>query len=77
LASDFIHQHELTPLLKEAEKGGVWIIWIPVRACSYRETPLKDYQAAIDPDKPLANMKADRDRAWVRICQKIKEAVGH
>jgi len=76
LASDFIHEHELTPLLKEAETGGVHIIWIPVRACSYKETPLKDDQAAIEPDRPLANMKAERDRAWVRICEKIKEAVG-
>lgn len=76
LASDFIHEHELTPLLKEAEKGDVRIIWITVRACAYKETPLKDYQAAIDPDKPLANMnKADRDKSWVKICEEIKKAV--
>ena len=74
LASDFIHEHELTPLLKEAEKGDVRIIWIPVRACSYKETALKDYQVAIDPDKPLANMKAERDKAWVGICEEIKRA---
>jgi hypothetical protein len=75
LASDFIHEHELTPLLKEAEKGDVRIIWISVRACAYKETPLKDYQAANDLDKPLASMKADRDKAWVRICEEIKKAV--
>lgn len=74
LASDFIHEHELTPILKEVEKSNVCIIWIPVRACSYKETALKDYQAAIDPDKPLANMKAERDGAWVRICEEIKKA---
>ena len=76
LASDFIHEHELTPLLKEAEKGDVRIIWIPVRACSYKETPLKDYNAAIDLEKPLAKMKiADRDEAWVGICENIKKAL--
>ena len=75
LASDFIHEHELTPLLKEVDKGEVRIIWIPVRACSYKQTPLKDYQAAIDSDKPLANMKAERDKAWVRICEEIQRAV--
>ncbi len=77
LASDFIHKHELTPLLKEAEKGNVRIIWIPVRACSYKETPLERDQAARDPAEPLAKMKkADRDEAWVGICEKIKKAVG-
>lgn len=75
LASDFIHEHELIPLLKETEKGRVRILWIPVRACAYKETPLKDYQAACDPDKPLANMKAERDKHCVKICEEIKKAV--
>lgn len=76
LASDFIHEHELTPLLKEAEKGEVCVIWIPIGACSYKETTLKDYEAAIDPNKPLARInKADRDEVWVRICEKIKKVV--
>lgn len=75
LASDFIHKHELGPLLKEAEKGGVCILWIPVRACSYKKTPLKDYQAVIDPDKPLVNMRLNRDKAWVKICEEIEKAV--
>ena len=75
LASDFIHEHELGPLLKEAEKGGVRIIWIPVRACAYKETPLRNYQAVISPDNPLAQMKANRDVAWVKICEEIKKAI--
>ena len=75
LASDFIHEHELGPLLKEAELGGVKILWIPVRACSYKETPLKNYQSVISPDKPLAQMKAERDSAWVQICGEIKNAL--
>jgi hypothetical protein len=60
-------------LLKEAEKGGVRILWVLVRACSYQETPLKHYQAVISLDKPLAEMRAERDRAWVRICEEIKK----
>ena len=75
LASDFIHEKELGPLLKKAEKGKVRIIWIPIRACAYKETPLKDYQAAGNPDNPLANMKAERDKVWVKICEEIKKAV--
>jgi TIR domain len=77
LASDFIHEHELTPLLKKAEQGGVQILWIPVRSSSYEQTALKNYQAILDPSKPLAEIsKAKRDRAWVQICQRIQKAVG-
>lgn len=72
LASDFIHQHELGPLLKEAERGGVTVLWVLVRACSYRATPLRDYQAILPPDKSLAEMKAERDSAWVKICAAIE-----
>jgi hypothetical protein len=75
LASDFIDEHELGPLLKEAEKSGVRILWIPVRACNYKQTPLEKYQAVISPDKPLAPMGAARDAAWVKVCEEIKKAV--
>jgi TIR domain len=75
LASDFIHENELGPLLKGAEQGGVEILWIPVRSSSYKETALASYQALISPEKPLAVMKAERDKAWVGICDRIKESL--
>lgn len=76
LASDFIHQHELAPFLKEAEQGGVKILWVPIRDSAYRRTPLKNYQAVLSPDTPLAAMtRAKRDQAWVRICEDIEKAV--
>jgi hypothetical protein len=76
LASDFIHEHELGPLLKEAEQGGVKILWVPVRASGYEQTQLAHYQAVLDPTKPLAGMTtAKRDQAWVEICKEIREAV--
>lgn len=74
LASDFIYEHELTPLLKSAESGGVQILWIPVRASSYEQYSLSEDQAVIDPRKPLAEMRSRRDRAWVRVCKAIIEA---
>jgi hypothetical protein len=75
LASDFINEHELGPLLKDAEDGGLRIIWVPVRASSYRDTVLAKYQAVIPPDKPLAEMKAERDKAWVRVCENVKHTL--
>lgn len=74
LASDFIQQSELCPLLKAAKKKGVSIQWVLVRDCNWKKTPLKDYQAAYPPDKPLVGKSWSRDSAWVAICEAIEEA---
>jgi TIR domain len=75
LASDFIDKHELGPLLKEAEVGGVKILWVLIRDCMYRETPLAQYQAVLPPDQPVAKMRTpERDTAWRKVCEKIQEA---
>ena len=75
LASDFIHEHELGPLLKEAEAGGVKILWVLIRDCSDEETPLIKYQAVAPVNKAFALMsEAERDTAWKKVCQRIKEA---
>ncbi|MGA2701366.1 MAG: toll/interleukin-1 receptor domain-containing protein [Isosphaeraceae bacterium] len=78
LGSDFIHDHELGPLLKEAEAGGVKVLWLLIRDCSWKETPLKDYQALAPTDKPFAGMtSAKRDTAWRKVCEELKQAVSH
>jgi len=76
LASDFIHEHELGPLLKKAEQQGVLLLWVPVRASRFEQTPLKDLQAVLPADKPLEKMKpADRNAAWIQVCDAIMKAV--
>jgi hypothetical protein len=51
-------------------------LWIPVRSSASKQTPLKNYQAIVDPSRPLAGIpKAKRDQAWVEICEKIQLAV--
>jgi hypothetical protein len=74
LASDFIQQNELGPLLKAAREDGVAIRWVLVRDCNWKMTPLKDYQAAYPLDKPLARKNWSRDTAWVAICEVIESA---
>jgi hypothetical protein len=77
LNSEFIHEHELSPLLMEAAAGGVTILWVLIRDCSYEETLVAPYQAVVSPpDKPFALMtRAKRDTAWKTVCKAIKEAV--
>jgi hypothetical protein len=76
LDSDFIHEHELGPILKGSEAGGVRILWTLIRDCSYNETPLKQIQAVVaPPGKPFAEMRpAKRDTAWRKVCEEIKKA---
>lgn len=75
LASDFIAEHELPKLLDSAEQAELTILWVAVRHSLYKDTDIEQYQAANDPQKPLASFRrSDRDRIIVEICQRIKKA---
>ncbi|MGE3805268.1 MAG: toll/interleukin-1 receptor domain-containing protein [Gemmataceae bacterium] len=74
LASDFIIEHELAPFLKEAVTGGVDILWVLVKPCVWKSTPIQKYHAAISPDRALASLKpSQRHEAWVKVCEKIQK----
>lgn len=76
LASDFITDEEVPPLLAAAKESGLKVLWFAVSACSYKETDIERYQAVLDPRKPLAGLsEADIDAAFVKICKEIGEAV--
>jgi internalin A len=75
LASDFIVEHELPPLLSAAEKEGLRILWVPVSDSMYKETEIASYQATSDPSKPLDSLPpAEANRVLLRICEQIKGA---
>ena len=76
LASEFIVTNELPPLLNAAKDKGVKILWVPISACSYDETEIEKYQAALDPARPLDSLKeAELNQTLVKLCKEIKDAI--
>jgi hypothetical protein len=75
LASDFVANHELPPLLSAAEKEGLTVLWVPVSFSAYEETAITAYQAAFEPAHPLTSLSiAERDEALVRVGRQFKAA---
>ena len=57
LASDFVVNNELPPLLHQAARGGLLIVPLIVSHCLFREhEELARYQSVNSPDRPLSDM---------------------
>ena len=72
LASEFIAQHELPPLLKAAQDDGVTVFWVYFSSCLYEQTEIATYQAAHDVSKPLDRLdKPERHAVLSKVCAKL------
>jgi TIR domain-containing protein len=77
LASQFIAERELPPLLSAAETQGLKILWVYVSYCLWEETPLADYQAAHAIGRSLDDMsEAEAKKVLAEVCRRIKAAAG-
>lgn len=76
LASDFIQDQELPPLIHGAETGSIILFAIAISASGYEITPLAQYQWANDPAQPLDDLPEPKQNAvLVRIAKEIEKAV--
>lgn len=77
VASDFIVDNELQPLLKNAEKKGVKIMPVMVSPCeTIEESGLSDYQAPNGPDRTLVEMnEGEVHRTLSKLVKDIKSII--
>jgi hypothetical protein len=77
LASDFIAEDELPPLLKKAQAGGATILPVIVSACRFsKEKALSEYQAVNDPRMPLASLTpANVEEVLTAVADAVENAL--
>jgi hypothetical protein len=75
LNSDFINNEELPLLLDAAKEKGVKIFWIAIKPSTIEDSEIIKYQAA-HKDPPLIQLNAvDRDKEYLKIYKRIREAI--
>jgi hypothetical protein len=73
LASEFIVNHELPPLLIKAEASGTRIIPVIVKPCGFvRDESLQNFQCVNDPKQPLLGLsEIEQEHVYDRIAAEI------
>lgn len=77
LASDFVVENELPPLLLAAQVEGVTILPVILKPCAFDATKeISQFQAANAPSSPLISCnEAGREAIWVKVAAAVSEAV--
>lgn len=74
LASDFIIDNELPPILKKAELEGTRVLPVILKPCRFsRESQLSQFQALNPPDKPILSLsEIEQEAMWDRLSHSIE-----
>jgi site-specific recombinase XerD len=76
LASRFIAENELPPLLEAAEADGTIILPIILSPCGFRHSNLSQFQAVNSPSRPLTTMKShQKEELWANLVEVIADAI--
>lgn len=78
MASDFIYNDELAPLLEAAKDRGVRIIPVLVSSSSFEESTLLKFQAVNNPAGPLDTLsKGEQEACFVKVYRAVRDALNH
>ena len=76
LASKFIAENELPPLLAAARIDGAIILPVILSPCRFTDTELSQFQAVNSPSKPIISMSLnDKERIWDKVAETVKDAM--
>lgn len=77
LASDFVIENELPPILEAQEKEGLSVFPVLLSPSLFIDTKsLSQFQAVNDPSKTLSELRpAARSRIWIKLARDIRSAL--
>lgn len=76
LASDYISEKELPPLLEAAKEDGAVVLPIIVSPSRFPKTALAQFQAVNSPDKPLIKLSpGEQEEILVKVSEAIEDAL--
>jgi type I restriction enzyme M protein len=76
LASKFIAEDELPPLLQAAKEEEATILSVILSPCMFTKTKLTDYQSINDPLQPLTGMnKHNKERIWDKVARRVRDVM--
>lgn len=76
LASQFIAENELPPLLAAAQTQGATIIPVILSACAFEASSLARFQAVNNPSKPISSMNwNEKEKIWATVARIVSNAM--
>lgn len=77
LASDFVVDNELPPLLAAAQAEGVQILPVVLKPCAFLDVPeIAQFQAVNNPDAPVISLaEGEREDLWRSVAIAVRDAL--
>lgn len=76
LASEFIAQNELPPLLDAAEQQGMLVLSVILSPCAFEWSKLARYQSLNAPSSPLIKMpRWEQEAIWAKLAKYVTDAL--